>query len=665
MYYNCKGKWVILEPLKFVDFIYDPVWKYIPITEIEKEIINTDIFKRLRNIRQMSLAYITFSGATHTRYEHSIGTMHVAYKIAKKIEKLKRYADFIIEGDEKSYETTLQFIRIAALLHDLGHPPFSHTVEWVFQRYPNLYPGGKYSHDIYTSNLIKENSELKKLLNHKIINYTNISKFLVGELKKYKHISILHKLIDGDLDCDKVDYIVRDNYHCGLPVNIDIDLIADSFVLKETKGKKDSDFPVNIAIQLKLDKINIAENLLNSRYQLISTIQYDKKNRIANYMLMNAMKDFLLKCKKNATIDYTKLLANIHEEWTDFDAYCKLYGNPRGNKKPNNIGLQAIQGNIANEILQVKMKFLDPIIKNNYFLFEKEYPCRIRAENMLIKDQKMDLMLDFSFISPPPLTLSVTYYENRLNLIDGDERKPISSSVLNASNIIKGILKDSIQNSFIAVYSNTNPKISTNQLIEKIYGIIDKENIDYRKTLCDNNEILPCDFILLILSALRDFGKEIVEHIRLWATGVVNLQEFAISFIKDIDFKCEKISSIESKYSSYFDVLLNKLTFLGLIDQRVKSTSLPGITLPEEEKVRIYFERLDHCLNYIGKKYIRKIPTKYLEIKNKLLDRLIKNKDLYTDYIVKRDKLPKEERSQFLNSCRNKMKDKKLPILSV
>ena len=82
--------------LEFIDYIYDPVWKNIPITQIEKDIINTDIFRRLKNIKQMSLASISFLGANHTRFEHSIGTMHVSYLVANRIENLKENAEKIL-----------------------------------------------------------------------------------------------------------------------------------------------------------------------------------------------------------------------------------------------------------------------------------------------------------------------------------------------------------------------------------------------------------------------------------------------------------------------------------------------------------------------------------------------------------------------------------------
>lgn len=101
-----------MSDLDFVDFIYDPVWKNIPITKIEKEIISSEIFSRLKNIRQMSLASISFSGANHTRYEHSIGTMHVIYLIASKIKDLKENAERIIIEEIENIHSILSYNKI-------------------------------------------------------------------------------------------------------------------------------------------------------------------------------------------------------------------------------------------------------------------------------------------------------------------------------------------------------------------------------------------------------------------------------------------------------------------------------------------------------------------------------------------------------------------------
>ncbi len=361
-----------MSDLDFIDYIYDPVWKNIPITQLEKDIIESDIFRRLKNIRQMSLASISFSGANHTRFEHSIGTMHVAYLIASKIKKLKENANLILakSGITQGYKKTLQFIRIAALLHDLGHPPFSHAIEWVFERNPKLYPGRKYSHDNYTQELIKRNVELKQILSGKgIISPKNISNFLANKLAKIpKPMAILYPLLNGDLDFDKVDYIIRDNYHCGLPVNVDIHSIMDSFEIKLQKKKEDEDL-ANIDIMFKPEKLFVVENLLLSRKQLITIIQHETKNRIANQMLMASTQNFLRKKKEmlNET-DYKRLILELHENWTDFDLVSKVTKDAANDIQSNYLN-RAIKGNLMSEIVKIEMFDLEPKERLEFYLF--------------------------------------------------------------------------------------------------------------------------------------------------------------------------------------------------------------------------------------------------------------------------------------------------------
>ncbi|MCE5252156.1 HD domain-containing protein, partial [bacterium] len=96
--------------------IRDPIHGFIGISELERKIIDTEIFQRLRRIKQLALAYLVYPGALHTRFEHSLGVLNIAGKIAEKL-----FNEGVIKNQDN-----VQIIRLAALLHDLGHGPFSH-----------------------------------------------------------------------------------------------------------------------------------------------------------------------------------------------------------------------------------------------------------------------------------------------------------------------------------------------------------------------------------------------------------------------------------------------------------------------------------------------------------------------------------------------------------
>jgi HD superfamily phosphohydrolase len=102
--------------MKFVGSLRDPVYGVVPITAIEKDILKLPLMNRLKNIKQLGLAYLAFAGANHTRFEHSVGAMHVAHLMATGLEL---------------NESEIEAVRIAALLHDVGHPPFSHCIEFA------------------------------------------------------------------------------------------------------------------------------------------------------------------------------------------------------------------------------------------------------------------------------------------------------------------------------------------------------------------------------------------------------------------------------------------------------------------------------------------------------------------------------------------------------
>ena len=105
--------------LEYIGEITDPIHKHIKFTEVEKEIIDSYIFQRLRGIRQLAGAHLVYPSAHHTRFEHSLGTMHLAGFAAQTLLE-KGYLDKLVD---------VEYLRLAALLHDIGHGPFSHLFE--------------------------------------------------------------------------------------------------------------------------------------------------------------------------------------------------------------------------------------------------------------------------------------------------------------------------------------------------------------------------------------------------------------------------------------------------------------------------------------------------------------------------------------------------------
>ena len=133
-------------------FIKDPIYGYVAFTQLEKDVIDTKVVQRLRRLRQLAGAEFLYPGANHTRFEHSLGAMHLAGVLAEQIS----------DKDEE-----IQVLRLAALLHDIGHGPFSHIFEHLLVRQNR-------THEDISTWLIQK-TELADILNNASVNAHDLS----------------------------------------------------------------------------------------------------------------------------------------------------------------------------------------------------------------------------------------------------------------------------------------------------------------------------------------------------------------------------------------------------------------------------------------------------------------------------------------------------------
>jgi len=189
--------------------IYDAIHKYMEFDDLLIQIIDTPEFQKLRNIKQLGLCYLVFPGANHNRFEHSLG---VSYLCGSMIENLKK-------NQPELNITTRQIllVRIAGLVHDIGHACFSHFFDNHFLK--NKIIGDNIEHEHRSCSLF---SHIIKKYN---INLTEEEIKIVQEMIVPKdNNSFLYQIVankDNGLDCDKFDYIARDTYHIGLSYSFD------------------------------------------------------------------------------------------------------------------------------------------------------------------------------------------------------------------------------------------------------------------------------------------------------------------------------------------------------------------------------------------------------------------------------------------------------------
>lgn len=167
----------------------DPIHKFVELNEEEVALVDAPVFQRLRRLRQLALAHLAYPSAVHTRFEHSIGVCHVARLMSEKLH--------LDEGQRK-------LIRLAALVHDLGHGPFSHVSEEALEIYadPAKFPGkADKIHEAITAKLIQEDKDLCAHISSsdrdKIVRVLSVGH---GE-------PIVKAILSGPLDADKQDYL--------------------------------------------------------------------------------------------------------------------------------------------------------------------------------------------------------------------------------------------------------------------------------------------------------------------------------------------------------------------------------------------------------------------------------------------------------------------------
>ncbi len=204
--------------IKHFHEIRDPIHVFIRLDSGERKVLNSRPFQRLRHIHQLGLTYLVYPGASHRRFEHSLGVMELAgrvYDIVTAHANVTYDSVRSVVPQQHSYEQTYwrRVLRMAALLHDAGHLPFSHGAE-------DLLPEG-WDHERLTLETILSN-ELRSIWEEIKIQPEDVAKIAIGS-KKYKGANftdwevILSEIIVGDaFGVDRMDYLLRDSHHAGV-----------------------------------------------------------------------------------------------------------------------------------------------------------------------------------------------------------------------------------------------------------------------------------------------------------------------------------------------------------------------------------------------------------------------------------------------------------------
>ena len=280
------------ERLKEWGFVKDPIYGYIRLTEVEKNVIDTLAVQRLRRIRQLAGAEYVYPAANHTRFEHVLGAMYLAGIVADNLP-----VNLSLEEKQK--------IRLAALLHDVGHAPFSHLFEPMLLKFLHR------THEDMSSWIISD-SELTEVISALGYDPKELSGLAVGKYgtpdKRF-----LGQIISSSFDVDKMDFVVRDSYHTGAGYG-SVDVFRLIYTMDILNG--------NLAVDITA--LPALESLILARLESFRAIYFHRACRAVQMMLLRALdlaKDDLQILRIQNPDQYL--------EWDDFSVWSELIQNSK------------------------------------------------------------------------------------------------------------------------------------------------------------------------------------------------------------------------------------------------------------------------------------------------------------------------------------------------
>ena len=242
--------------------VKDTVHDHIEIDGVAVDLLDTPAVQRLRHVKQLGTVQLVYPSANHTRFEHSLGVYHLASRALEHLEIGGKQADRI---------------EAAAMLHDVGHGPFSHNLESLTHRRT-----GKYHDDVAE---LLATGEVGEVLREHDLRPDRIAGLVAGEGK-------YGQLVSGELDVDRMDYLVRDAYHTGVPYGT---IDTERFVRELTFVEPNSASDINDGPTLVLDEGNVqtAESLLLARALMNPVVYTHHVARISKAMLRRAARELL------------------------------------------------------------------------------------------------------------------------------------------------------------------------------------------------------------------------------------------------------------------------------------------------------------------------------------------------------------------------------------
>jgi len=228
--------------------IRDAIHGNIKVDKTERRLLDTRAMQRLRNIKQLGFTYLVYPGANHTRFEHSLGVMHLIGRISNSLGL---------------HQEVKEELRVAGLLHDIGHGPFSHTTEMMIKKVVGM------GHEEIAEKMITDD-ELGEILEEGGYKPENIADYVKGEAD-------FGEVLHSELDADRMDYLMRDSYYTGVAYGmIDLDRLISTLATRKHR-------------LVLTGGIQAAEALLRARFLMYPTVYEHHAARVAEAMFSRAL----------------------------------------------------------------------------------------------------------------------------------------------------------------------------------------------------------------------------------------------------------------------------------------------------------------------------------------------------------------------------------------
>jgi len=300
--------------------VRDPVHGFIYFNETEMKIVNTPVFQRLRYIRQLAFTHLVYPGAEHSRFAHSMGVMEFATRMFDTL--MMKHLGKELRWNKARVKRNRQLLRLAALLHDTGHPPFSHPSE-------DLLPEGV-SHEEFSRRFMLAEpiaSLIDEFREDLGITADDVASFFSAKNIE-TDIVFLKELFSGEVDADKLDYLYRDSLFTGVHYGrFDYQRLIQSICLIEHPERVG-----NLVMAIEHGGLHALEAMVLARYFMFTQVYFHKGRRAYDHHLVEFLVKYVKKypssLKEYLKYDDNKIFSLMHEHFRDQDANRILTRDP-------------------------------------------------------------------------------------------------------------------------------------------------------------------------------------------------------------------------------------------------------------------------------------------------------------------------------------------------